>query len=95
MSRLAIIRQIFLLPGREEQGTRWLSDTEDVRRQAGQLAQWVLRGQIDTHEYVWVQVWESYEAYAAWRGSPERARLADERGRYLTHLPTRMFDLVE
>ena len=95
MSRLAIIRQIYLLPGREEQGTRWLAETEGVRRDAGQLAQWVLRGQTDTHEYLWVQVWESYEAYAAWRDSDARARLADERGRFLTHHPTRMFDLVE
>jgi heme-degrading monooxygenase HmoA len=93
--KLAIIRQIYFLPGREEDGTRWLGETEGLRRAAGQSAQWVLRGQIDTREYLWVQIWETYHAYEGWRRSDERARLANERGHFMTHHPTRMFDLLE
>jgi heme-degrading monooxygenase HmoA len=93
--RLAIIRQIYFLPGREEEGARWLTETEPQRRAAGQVAQWVLRGQIDTREYLWVQVWESYVAYDGWRRSDQRAQLASDRGRFMTHHPTRMFDLLE
>lgn len=95
MPRLAIIRQIYFLPGREADGARWLTETEPRRRGAGQIAQWVLRGQIDTHEYLWIQVWSSYEAYDAWKRSVERERLAADRARYMTHHPARMFDLVE
>jgi heme-degrading monooxygenase HmoA len=93
--RLAIIRRIYFLPGREEEGVRWLTETEPRRQAAGQVAQWVLRGQIDTHEYLWVQIWETYAAYETWRRSDERAGLAAERGRFMTHHPTRMFDLLE
>jgi len=93
--RLAIIRQIYFLPGREHEGAGWLTDTEPRRRDAGQIAQWVLRGQIDTHEFVWIQVWSSYEAYDNWRRSGDRERFVAERARYMTHQPTRMFDLLE
>ena len=95
MSKLAIIRRIHLLPGREEDGIRWLCETASVRSQAGQVSQLVLRGQIDPHEYQWVQIWADDRSYAAWRASPDRSRLAAERGRYLTHEPTRMYDLLE
>ena len=95
MPKLAIIRQIYFLPGREDEGVRWLDETEPLRRQAGQTAQWVLRGQIDTREYLWTQVWESYAAYEGWRNSDERTRLAAERGRFMTHHPTRMFDVLD
>ncbi|HEY3110203.1 MAG TPA: antibiotic biosynthesis monooxygenase [Chloroflexota bacterium] len=95
MSKLAIIRRIHLLPGREEAGIRWLYETAPMRRQAGQLSQLLLKGQIDPHEYQWVQIWADDRAYAAWRASPDRSRLAAERGRYMTHEPTRMYDLLE
>ena len=95
MSKLAIIRRIHLLPGREEDGIRWLCETASMRKRAGQISQLILRGQIDPHEYQWVQIWEDNRAYASWRGSPDRSRLAVERGRYMTHEPTRMYDLVE
>jgi heme-degrading monooxygenase HmoA len=95
VTKLAIIRRIHLLPGREEDGIRWLCETAPVRRQAGQVSQLILRGQIDPHEYQWVQVWDDARAYAAWRASPSRERLASERGRYMTHEPTRMYDLLE
>ena len=95
MAKLAIIRRIHLLPGREEAGIRWLCETAPVRSRAGQVSQLILKGQIDPREYQWVQIWDDDRAYAAWRASPERSRLAAERGRYLTHEPTRMYDLLE
>jgi len=95
VSKLAIIRRIHLLPGREEDGIRWLSETAPTRRQAGQLSQLLLKGQIDPHEYQWVQIWSDDRSYATWRASPDRSRLAAERGRYMTHEPTRMYDLLE
>jgi heme-degrading monooxygenase HmoA len=95
VSKLAIIRQIHLLPGREEDGIRWLCETAPMRSQAGQLSQLILKGQIDPHEYQWVQIWADDRAYAAWRASPDRSRLAAERGRFMTHEPTRMYDLLE
>ena len=95
MSRLAIIRRIHLLPGREDDGIRWLCQTETLRREAGQATQMILRGQIDRNEYQWVQIWEDAASYDAWRRSPDRERLAVERGRFMTHEPTRMYDLLE
>ena len=95
MSKLVIIRRVHLLPGREQEGIRWLCETAPVRSAAGQLAQLVLRGQIDPYEYQLVQIWADPAAYQAWRNSAERRRLAAERGRYMTHEPTRMYDLLE
>lgn len=95
MSKLAIIRRIHLLPGREEDGIRWLGETAPARRQAGQISQLLLKGQIDPHEYQWVQIWTDDRSYAAWRRSPDRSRLAAERGRFMTHEPTRLYDLLE
>jgi heme-degrading monooxygenase HmoA len=95
VSSLAIIRRIHLLPGRELDAIRWLCQTEALRTEAGQLSQLVLKGQIDRHEYQWVQVWRDEAAYEAWRHSPERARLAGERGRYMTHEPTRLYEVLE
>jgi len=93
--KLAIIRQIYFLPGREAEGVRWLAETEPKRREAGQDAQYLLRGQTDTHEYLWVQVWQSLDAYERWRRSDGRATLAAQRGRFMSHHPTRMFDLLD
>ena len=67
MSKLAITRRIHLLPGREEDGIRWLCETASVRAQAGQLSQLILRGQIDPHEYQLVQIWVDDRTYAAWQ----------------------------
>ena len=95
MAGVAIIRQIYFLPGREAEGVRWLSATEATRILAGQVAQYLLQGQIDTKEYLWVQIWADTGAYEAWHRSEARERLASERGRFLTHHPTRTFDLVD
>jgi heme-degrading monooxygenase HmoA len=95
MAEVAIIRRVLLLPGREEQAVRWFEETEPLRRNAGQLRQYVVRGQIDPQEYQWVQFWASYEAYHRWRASPERLGLAEQRGRFLTHEPTTFYDVLE
>ncbi|HUE76101.1 MAG TPA: antibiotic biosynthesis monooxygenase [Chloroflexota bacterium] len=90
---LSIIRPIHILPGREAEAIQWLKDTEAERRKAGQVTQYVLQSVVDSANYVFVQVWESREAYASWRDSPERERLANERRRYLTHDPTHTYDV--
>jgi heme-degrading monooxygenase HmoA len=95
VSKLTIIRRIHLLPGREEDGIRWLCETAALRSRAGQISQLILKGQIDPREYQWVQIWADDSSYVAWRASPERSRLAAERGRYMTHEPTHMYDLLE
>jgi heme-degrading monooxygenase HmoA len=95
MPEVAIIRRIFLLPGREAEGIRWLAETEPIRRQAGQLRQYVVRGQIDPQEYQWVQLWSSHEAYDGWRRSTARRQLAEQRGRFMTHLPSSFYDVLE
>ena len=74
MPKLAIIRRVILLPGREAEGVAWLQRTEPARRAAGQLEQLVVRGQTDPGEHLWIQVWRSPEAYEGWRRSPERGR---------------------
>jgi heme-degrading monooxygenase HmoA len=73
----------------------WLNQTEDVRRAAGQINQYVLRGQVDLHDYQWIQIWQDFATYDRWRKSPERSRLADERARFMTHGPTRSYDVLE
>jgi heme-degrading monooxygenase HmoA len=95
MPEVAIIRRIVLLPGREAEGIRWLEETEPIRRQAGQRRQYVVKGQIDPQEYQWVQLWSSYEAYDAWRRSPARRELAEQRGRFMTHQPSAFYDVLE
>lgn len=95
MPKVAIIRRVYLLPGREADGIGWLVATEPGRRQAGQLGQWVLRGQIDTHEYQFVQVWRDEESYQAWRRSDDRRRLNADQGRFVTYDPTRRFVVLE
>jgi heme-degrading monooxygenase HmoA len=94
VASLAIIRAIHLLPGREEEGVLWLEETEPLRRQAGQLGQYVLRGQVDPREFQWLQVWRDHQAYEGWRQSPDRARLSLERGHFMVHEPTRMYDVL-
>lgn len=95
MAHLALIRSIHLLPGRESEGVSWLDRTEPVRRAAGQVAQYILRGQVDLHDYQWVQIWHDFQTYDGWRRSPERARLVSERARYMTHGAIRPYDVLE
>ena len=94
MSGLMIVRPIHLLPGREQEALRWLRETEPLRRKAGQISQMVLHNVVDSNDYELVQIWESRAAYEDWRGTTERSRLFDERARFLTHSPTRLYDIV-
>ena len=94
MTKLMIIRPIHPLPGRHQEAWRWLAETEPVRRQAGQLYQFVLRNVVDSTDFEFVQVWQDRQSYERWRETPERARLAAERQRYLTHDPARLFDII-
>lgn len=94
MARLVIIRPIHPLPGRHQEALDWLAQTEDLRRAAGQISQYVLRSIVDSSDFEFVQVWMDRAAYERWRESPDRARLAQERQRYLTHDPTRLFDVI-
>lgn len=94
MAKLMIIRPIHPLPGRHQEAWDWLAETEPVRRQAGQLSQFVLRNVVDSTDFEFVQIWQDRQSYERWRDTPERARLAAERQRYLTHDPTRLYDII-
>jgi heme-degrading monooxygenase HmoA len=89
----SIIRPIHILPGREAEAIEWLKNTEDERRKAGQITQYVLQSVVDSADFVFVQFWESREAYDRWRESPQREHLAAERRRFLTHDPTRTYEV--
>ncbi len=91
---LVIIRPIHPLPGRHEEALRWLASTEPERRAAGQVSQSVLRSTVDANDYEFMQVWRDRSAYEHWRETPARARLADERSRYLTHDPARLYEVI-
>lgn len=94
MAGLVIIRPIHPLPGRYQEALRWLAETETFRQQAGQLSQHVLKSVVDSTDFEFIQVWQDRESYDRWRESPERARLAQDRQNYLTHDPTRLFDVI-
>ena len=94
MSGLMIIRPMHLLPGREQDAIRWLRETESFRREAGQISQMVLQNVVDSNDYEFVQVWQSRAAYEEWRNTEARSKLAEDRARYLTHSPTRLYDIV-
>ncbi len=94
MARLMIIRPVHPLPGRHDEAQRWLAETEPIRRQAGQIVQYYLRNVVDSSDFEFVQIWVDREAYERWRESGERATLANERQRYLTHDPTRLYEVI-
>ena len=94
MPNLMIIRPIHPLPGRQQEALRWLANTEPIRRQAGQISQFVLRNLVDPSDFEFVQIWTDRQAYDRWRDTPERTRLAAERQRYLTHDPSRLYDVI-
>ena len=94
MARLVIIRPIHPLPGRHAEALHWLAETEELRKQAGQVSQFVLRSIVDSSDFEFVQLWQDRKSYDHWRESPDRARLAHDRQKYLTHDPTRLFDVI-
>jgi heme-degrading monooxygenase HmoA len=89
-----IVRPIHPLPGRFEEALRWLADTEPLRSQAGQIAQYVLRSTVDSSDFEFVQMWRDRQSYDRWRETAERANLASERQHYLTHDPTRLYEVI-
>ncbi|MBI4322001.1 MAG: antibiotic biosynthesis monooxygenase [Chloroflexi bacterium] len=94
MSQLMIVRRIIPQPGRVNEAIRWLKDKERVRRKAGQNVQLLARSLTDPAEYMFVQVWESREAYEQWKSGEERAALAKERQTLLAHEPILFYELV-
>jgi len=91
MANFIIIRPVHVLRGREEEALRWAKSTEVVRRRHGMSHQWTVRNIIDPSETLLIQVWESREAYEAWRKSEEREKLVAERARFIAYDPTRHF----
>jgi len=89
-----LIRSIHMPSGSRERAIEWIRQTEEVRRQKGQVSQHFVKGITDPREYLFIQVWESLEAYQNWKQSPERARLAAERQRLLTHGPVLFYEVL-
>lgn len=94
MPQITLIRSIQMPPGSRERSIEWIHQTEELRRQAGQISQYFLKGITDPNEYLFIQVWQSLEAYENWKQSPERQRLAAERQRLLTHGPVEFYEVL-
>ena len=94
MAAFVLIRQIHPLPGREAEAAEWYRESEALRRRAGQTSQMLLRSLVDPSEYRLVQVWNSRQAYDAWRRTPERERLAAERNRLMTSEPAHTYEVL-
>lgn len=94
MAQLMIIRRLTLQPGRVNEAINWLKDKEADRRKAGQISQLVARSLTDTKEYLFIQVWESKEAYDRWHKSAERAALAEERKTLFAHEPILFYQVL-
>jgi heme-degrading monooxygenase HmoA len=94
MPNIMLIRAIHMPPGNRERTIEWIRQTEAVRRQMGQVSQYFTKGITDPNEYLFIQVWESLEAYHTWKQSPERQRLATERQRLLTHGPVEFYEVL-
>ena len=93
MAQLMIIRPVRFLPGKEEEAIRWAKQTEEIRRKWGMLLQYNLRNTIDRGQYLLVQLWESKEAYARWKASPDRVGLLAESNRMVLHDPTQTYEV--
>ena len=94
MTQLMIIRPVHFLPGKEEEAVRWAKQTEQIRRQWGLVWQANLRSTVDHGQYLLVQLWESKEAYARWKASPDRAALLAESNRMVLHDPTQTYEVL-
>jgi len=94
MPQIMLIRSIHTPPGNRERTIEWIRQTEEVRRQWGQISQYFTKGITDPSEYLFIQVWESLEAYQNWKQSPERQRLAAERQRLLTHGLVEFYEIL-
>ncbi|MBI4507817.1 MAG: antibiotic biosynthesis monooxygenase [Chloroflexi bacterium] len=94
MAAVAVVRPVHFLPGREAEAIAWAKETESIRQRWGMQQQLILKGAVDRSAYMLVQVWESMDAYQAWRRSPERARLSREGQRFVLYDPSDLYDLM-
>jgi heme-degrading monooxygenase HmoA len=94
MSQLVIIRPVHFIPGQQEAVLKWSKDTEHIRRAWGMIWQSTMRGTVDHNEYLLIQMWESKEAYARWKASPDRAELLAESSRMVLHDLTRTYEVL-
>jgi heme-degrading monooxygenase HmoA len=94
VSEVAVVRPVHFLPGREAEGIAWAKQTEHIRRSWGMRQQLILKGAVDRSAYLLVQVWESREAYQAWRRSPERADLSRQGQRFVLYDPSDLYDVM-
>ena len=94
MAKLMIVRRIIPQPGRVPEAIKWLKEREEQRKKHGQISQVLARSVTDRNEYLFVQVWESRQAYDKWRHSEERAALAKERQSLLAHEPILFYEVL-
>ncbi len=94
MAKLMIVRKIIPQPGRVPEAIRWMKEKEAQRKQRGQISQVLSRSMTDPNEYLFIQIWESKEAYEKWRNSEERAALAKERQALLAHEPILFYEVL-
>ncbi|MCL5960415.1 MAG: antibiotic biosynthesis monooxygenase [Chloroflexi bacterium] len=94
MTQLMIVRRLTLQPGRINEAVKWIKAKEADRRKAGQVFQVLAKSMTDPHEYMFVQVWESRDAYNRWSKSPERAALAEERKTLFAHEPILYYQVL-
>jgi heme-degrading monooxygenase HmoA len=89
-----LIRAIHMSPGNRERTIEWIRQTEEVRRRFGQVSQYLAKGITDPTSHRFIQVWQSLDAYQAWKQSDDRERLASERQRLLTHGPVEFYEIL-
>lgn len=94
MAQVTVVRPVHFLPGREAEGIAWAKETESIRRRWGMQQQLVLKGTVDRSAYLLIQIWESAEAYQAWRQSAERAQLARQGQRFVLYDPSDVYDVL-
>ena len=94
MAQLVIIRPVHFLPGKREEVIRWSKETEAARRPWGLSLQMNLQSTVDHNQYLLIQVWESKEAYARWKASPDRAKLLAESANMVLHDPTQTYEVL-
>ncbi len=94
MAKFLIVRRITPQPGRVKEAIEWMKQKEGVRRKAGQRSQVLAKSLTDPNEYMFIQVWESREAYELWKRSEDRAALAKERQSLLAHEPILFYEVL-
>ncbi|MCL5263674.1 MAG: antibiotic biosynthesis monooxygenase [Chloroflexi bacterium] len=94
MAKLMILRKIIPQPGRIPEAIKWMKEKEKDRQKHGQITQLLARSSTDPSEYLFIQVWESKDAYERWKNSDDRAALAKERQLLLAHDPVLFYEML-